>query len=128
MAGVVEQRIHDNGMMVAGADLSEKQFRCVKITGDYQIGVCDSAGEQSLGILQNIPVSGNTANVRDLGLSRVVVGTGGLSAGDKWTTDANGAAVAATAGDVAMGVCFFGAAATELAGVYVGFGANQILA
>ena len=54
----VEQRVHDNGFMEAGAGLSEKQYRVVKVSGNYQVNICSSAGEAGYGILQNKPQSG----------------------------------------------------------------------
>jgi len=124
----VEQRIHDNGFMEADADLTTKRFRCVKVTGNYTIGVCTVAGEAGYGVLQNKPNLGEEANVRDLGVSKIIVGAGGLTANDLWQTDANGAAIVAASGDVAMGRVLAGAAATEIACVTVGFANNPVLA
>ena len=124
----VEQRIHDNGFMVAAADLSAKKFRCVKVSGDFAVNICGVAGEQAYGVLQNIPASGQVANVRDLGISRVIVGTGGLTAGQKWMTDGNGAAVLATTGKHAVGIVLQGAIATEIATVTVGYGVDAQVA
>ena len=124
----VEQRIHDNGFMVAAADYSAKQYRVVKVSGDYEVTLCSSAGETAYGILQNAPVLGEVANVRDLGISRVVVGTGGITAGQLWQTDANGAVVVAASGDAVGGRVLMGAAAGEIAVVTVGYGNWPVVA
>lgn len=64
-----------------------------------------SAGGQVVGVLQDVAQT-TTANspVRAYGVTRVLVGTGGLTQGDLVTCNAGGLAVAATAGDIVHGV------------------------
>ena len=124
----VEQRIHDTGFLQANADLTASQYRAVKITGDYQIGLCNAAGEPAYGILQDKPDVNQVANVRSLGISRAIAGAGGLTAGQKWQTAADGSLIPAASGDAAGGVVIMGAAAGSVAVVTVGFGAWPVLA
>lgn len=116
----VEQRIHDNGFMIADADMTGSQYRLVKITGDAKVGICQ-ANDGIYGILQNNPNVGQVANVRDLGISRVLVGVGGLTAGAFYKSDADGAAVPGAPASHAVGCCLIGAAEGGLASVTIGF-------
>lgn len=115
------------GTLTAAADLSAKQYYCVKVTGNNQINVCSVDGEVVLGVLQDEPASGEAANVRCLGVTKVVAGET-LTAGDLWGTDASGKAkvvdrtlTGADVGDYVAGIVLEGAAANELATVTIGF-------
>lgn len=66
----------------AGEDMSGMQFRFVHLETDETIEMLDSAGEHSVGILQNAPESGEIAVVRVSGVSKLVCGAGGLAIGD----------------------------------------------
>lgn len=57
---------------LAGADLSSKQYTFVKLSNDTTV-VSAGAGEAALGILQNNPESGDTANVMIMGYSLLVM-------------------------------------------------------
>ena len=83
----------------AGANLTTKQFHFVKQnTSDGKIVACDTAGELALGILQNKPNNGETAQVVLLGGgSRVVAGAAINSHGAELATDDDGRAVDAVA-------------------------------
>ena len=81
----------------AGADLSSSQYLAVKLDSNGDVVVCDTAGEPSIGILQNAPVSGQAASVRPLGTSKAVA-SGSISAGSRVTTDASGKLKAVVAG------------------------------
>ena len=54
------------------------------------------------------------------GVTKVVVGTGNLTAGQQWMAASDGRAIPATAGLVAAGVCLIGATVGKLATVTVG--------
>lgn len=56
----------------AGADLSALQYHFVKLNSSNQV-VAAGANEKTLGILQNVPTSGQTARVRVSGLSLLKV-------------------------------------------------------
>jgi hypothetical protein len=125
----VEISVFNLGFMEAATDLSTKQFYCVEVTADNTVNITNSAGENCLGILQNKPsVAGDVCDVMCLGVSKVMVGTGGLTAGSVWEAAADGTAIAATTGKVGMGTVLIGAAAGKLATVTVGFATGNTLA
>ena len=91
--------------MVAGADLSTKQFTFVIMnTVDRTVITCGD-GLAADGVLINDPTSGQAATVVTHGRVMVEVGTGGLTAGDLVGVDAAGKAVAAASGEVIVGKC-----------------------
>jgi uncharacterized protein DUF2190 len=102
----------------AGGDLSAGQFRFVEVASDGQVDLVAAEGGDAIGVLQNNPAAaGRAATVAYEGVVKVVVGTGGLTAGQKCKSDAAGAAVLATAAssDHVLGKVLVGAAAGGLA-------------
>lgn len=97
--------------MIAGADLSAKQFTFVKMNTNDRTVVSAGNGDAAFGVLINDPESGQSATVVTAGRVVVEVGTGGLTAGDEVGVDANGEAVSAAATDIIVGICVDGAAA-----------------
>jgi hypothetical protein len=97
--------------MVAGADLSAKQFTFVKMNTTNRTVVSAGNGDAAFGVLINDPESGQAATVVTAGRVVVEVGTGGLTAGNEVGVDANGEAVSAAATDIIVGICVDGAAA-----------------
>lgn len=99
----------------ASADLSASQFCFMAVNSSGQLAL-PSAGSDADGILQDKP---NAAAVEGelavLGISKLVVGTAGVTAGDLLATDANGKAVTATTGNKILGR----ALATGAAGVVI---------
>lgn len=89
--------------MLAGADLSAKQFTFVKMNTTDRTVVNAGNGEAAFGVLINDPTSGGAATVVTHGRVLVEVGTGGLTAGDSVGVDANGEAVTAASGDIVVG-------------------------
>jgi hypothetical protein len=79
---------------------SGKQFYWVKITGERIVGLCTgAAGEAAMGILQNKPQQvGGAATVGFSGVSKALVGAGGVAAGQRVGPAADGSTVVATAG------------------------------
>lgn len=121
--------------MQADADLSAKQFYCVKMsTSNNKVSLCTAQGEVVFGVLQNKPdADGVAAEVMALGVTKVEAGET-LTAGDLWGTDANGAAVkiertntGADLGDYAAGIVIEGAASGALATVTIGIHNIQIV-
>jgi hypothetical protein len=55
----------------AGADLSAQQYRCVKMSADNKCIVCAAVTDKPIGILQNKPTSGQTAEVVCIGETKV---------------------------------------------------------
>ena len=82
--------------MPAGADLSSKQFTIVKVSGT---GVINTAAitDVPVGILQNAPTSGKTAEVAVSGVGKLKA-SAAISAGALVGTTAAGLAVAIVAG------------------------------
>jgi hypothetical protein len=83
--------------LVAGADLSAKQFYFVKLNSSGQAVVCAAVTDIPVGILQNTPASGSVAEVTVVGVSKVS-SDAGLTAGNQIGTSADGQAAAYTAG------------------------------
>lgn len=80
----------------AGADLSAKQYYFVKLSSG-KAAVCSAATDKPIGVLQNKPTSGQTAEIMALGISKVS-GDADLSADDLIGTSADGQADAKTVG------------------------------
>ncbi len=113
---------------LAAADLSAKQFYCVKQNStNNQVALCTVDGERFTGVLQNKPSAANDpAEVMCSGVTKVLAAET-LTAGDTWGTDNAGKAkkVEATAtgadvGDFIAGEVLEGAGAGELATVTIG--------
>lgn len=99
--------------MIAGADLSAKQWTFVKMNTTDRTVVSAGNGEAAFGVLINDPTSGGAATVVTHGRVIVEVGTGGITAGDDIGVDANGEAVTAASTDIIVGKCVEGASAGE---------------
>jgi hypothetical protein len=101
------------GVVGSAAPNYGKQYSFVTVTGSHTAGLASAAGD-AVGVLQNKPQGvGNGATVAVAGISMVFAGSGGLTAGSEVEADANGHAVAKTAG-IGLGVAIEGAAAGEL--------------
>lgn len=62
-------------LLLAGADLSSKQFYCMTLQSDGTVNTTGTAGGEVLGILQNTPASGAVAIVRVFGMSKIIAST-----------------------------------------------------
>jgi hypothetical protein len=124
----IEIPVFDLGIMEAAADLTAKQFYCVKATADKTAGIATAAGESVLGVLQNKPNSTEVMDIMCIGVTKLMVGVGDLAAGGLWETAADGTGIAATTGKVGMGTVLIGAVAGKLATVTVGFAQGNTLA
>lgn len=58
--------------LVAGADLSAKQYHFVKINTDGLAVLCDAATDKPIGVLQNNPKSGQEGSVVVVGGTKIV--------------------------------------------------------
>lgn len=81
----------------ASADLSTHQYKFVKISGANTVTVCAAATDVPIGVLQNAPASGESAQVMLTGISKVS-SDAALSRGNLIGTSADGQADAKTAG------------------------------
>lgn len=89
----------------AAADLSAKQFHIVKLDANGKVNLANADNQQTLGVLQNAPQSGEAGSVLFTeGETRVVVGGAVGSAGLFLASDANGLAVVATSGECVCAV------------------------
>lgn len=77
------------GTLLAAADLSTYQFRCLKMTTTDNTVNLSGAGEAAIGILQNQPTSGQSVEIELLGVSKAVFGAT-VVAGDLLMSDATG--------------------------------------
>ena len=89
------------GTLLAGADLSAKQFYAVKLDSNSKL-VLSGAGESIAGVLQGKPAADESAEVMVDGVTKAVAGAA-FAAGVKLTPDANGKLITATIGDFICG-------------------------
>lgn len=88
-------------------------FRFVKVTGANTVGLA-GAGQDAIGVVQNKPQGvDHAATVAIRGVSNVVVGAGGITAGTYVEADANGQAIAETTGAI-LGVALADGSAGEI--------------
>jgi hypothetical protein len=97
--------------MIAGADLSAKQWTFVIQNTTDRTVVNATDGQAADGVLINDPISGAAATVVTAGRVIIEVGTGGLTAGDAVASDLNGEAITAATGDIIVGKALETAAA-----------------
>lgn len=112
----VEELIYSTSV-IAGSDLSARQFCCVKLNASGQM-ILSGAGENALGILQDKPPSGQVGAICCLGKSMAVLGSD-VSAGQNLTPDANGKLVPATGSDAVVAVAAESGSDGEVRSVYV---------
>lgn len=87
--------------LVAGADLSAKQYTFVKTNTSGKV-VSSGDGERGVGVVQDKPTADKATMIATSGISKVLCG-GNITNGAAVTSDANGRAVAATTGKQIMG-------------------------
>lgn len=107
------------GALVAGANLSEAQFRCVTVDENGAVVRESVAGAASFGILQDNPESGAAASVGVSGISKAVAGDT-VTPGMRWATDSQGRVVEAAAEDYSPGVVLEGGSVGEIVTVTLG--------
>ena len=103
--------------VIAGADLSAKQFYCVKLNASGQ-SILSGAGENALGIQQDKPGLGQVGSVCCLGKSMGIYGAS-VTAGQNLASDASGKLVPATGSDAVVAVAAESGSADEICSVYV---------
>jgi hypothetical protein len=88
-------------------DLSAYRNRFVKVTAAHTVGLC-GLGQRAIGVLKNMPdnIKIKSAQVRqnNAGVSSKVVAGAAVAAGAKVTSDANGQAITAGAGQEINGI------------------------
>ena len=83
--------------LIAGADLSAKQYFFVKMSADNTCVLCSGATDVPIGVLQNSPISGGEASVTVIGGTKLV-SSASIAAGVKIGTNSVGKADAKVAG------------------------------
>ena len=97
--------------LVAGGDLSSSQYKFVKLNSSGQVIAVAAATDRPIGVLQNSPASGGTAEVLVSGGTKLVLG-GTVTEGGIVSPSSTGAGVAIVAGtDTTKYIC--GTALTE---------------
>lgn len=94
----------DNRSIVAGADLTAKQFKFVKLDAAAKAVVAGD-GEASFGVLLVPALSGNAATVTVSGKTMVECG-GTIAVAASVAVDADGNAVTAATNDVIVGTAY----------------------
>lgn len=89
--------------LTAGEDLSDAQFRALKLDSNGNVVKAGAATDIVVGILQDKPGQGQAANVMTFGISKVVA-SGAISIGALLTASTGGKAAAAADGDRAFGI------------------------
>lgn len=103
----------------AAADLSAKQFRAVKMATGGKVDVFSGATDVPIGILQNKPTAGQTAEVMVFGVSKVD-SDAALAVGDIISGQTDGQLEVADSGDYVVGqVVLASGAAGELASALI---------
>lgn len=91
--------------LIAGEDLSSKQYHFVKMSANRTVVACSGLTDVPVGVLQNAPTSGQAAEVTAIGVTKIV-GDADLSAGNAIGTSADGQADAKAIGtDTTQYVC-----------------------
>jgi hypothetical protein len=112
--------IRDGSNLTAAADLSAKQYYAVKLSASRAVNLASTGGEEIIGILQNAPASGDAADVCLFGLSKALIGTGGVTAGNAVMTEAaTGKIVAYASSAVKIGIALTTQSAGELGLIFV---------
>ena len=121
------------GVLVSDATMASNQFKCVKISASNNIfSLCDTDGEDVLGVLQDNQGSGIAGDIMAMGITKVIAAET-LAAGDSWGTDASGLAkkiegtiTGADVGDYIAGKVLEGASVNELATVTIGLSTSKV--
>jgi hypothetical protein len=105
--------IHVTGLL-AGADLSAKQYKPVKLASTAgEVVAATAVTDMAIGILQNDPADGEVASIAGVGsVSLVVAGTSVLAAGDFCTCNTTGVTKTTTDNTAIVGRALTAAAAS----------------
>jgi hypothetical protein len=101
-----EQPLFAPAGLVANSDLSAKGYIFVKMVGDMLVDACSAVTDKPIGVVQNAPAAGQTAEVLSLGVSKLQAGSSDLDFGNSIGTDASGNGVPYTEGaDTTKYIC-----------------------
>lgn len=96
----------------AGSDMRGDQFKIVELTANAHEVELSAVGDLPVGVVQNIPNSGEAATVALAGISKAIAG-GAVAAGKKVSAAATGFATQTISGGIEIAV--FGRALTTAA-------------
>ena len=115
--------------LVPGAASGSGQFLFVYLSASRAVTPSGTAGRQVYGVLQNAPKTGQAADVGIFGITKVVTGSGGVTAGSIVMSDANGCAINWTAGSSysQVGMAIETVAANAVATIYFWGSSNKVL-
>lgn len=113
--------LHDGSQTTAAADLSAStnQYRAVKLVGARSVNLANTGGEAIYGFLQNLPQSGDAADVGILGVTKARVGAAGCAAQDQLMTDTAAAVTTKTSTNVVVAVALEAGASGDIISVKI---------
>lgn len=116
------------GTLVAGADLTAKQFCFVAVHTDGTVILPTSTGQKVIGVLQNKPNTGEACEIMVIGVTALKADGTGLTAGDgiEAVQTTGVAQTAAGAGTNIVGTCLETAAASAVFTAFVNCGVGYI--
>ncbi len=114
MAAIFEQPNFKITGLVAGADLSAKQYYAVKINSTSNEVILSGAADIN-GVLRNSPLSGENAEVINSGIAPIIYG-GTITAGDSVEIDSDSKAIAYSSGAI-VGTALSSGVAGDIMGV-----------
>lgn len=99
---------------VAGSNLKDNQFYVVEVSGALEVDLASTGTTFPVGILQNDPDAGESAEVMVTGVSKAVTQDADIAAGDYITWDINGRVekIGDTGNQIVMGIALEGTPAT----------------
>lgn len=101
------EKITESMSFPAGEDLSAHQYKFVAFDGSGDVILCDTAGEATVGILQNKPAVGEAALVATGGYSRLIASASNTYGAQLATTNAGLGVASATTGHNIRGEVVF---------------------
>ena len=104
--------------LLAAADLSDYQYHIVKLSASKTVTYSGADADAAIGILQDKPAAANRAcKVRVDGVSKLKIGSGGVTYGQKIASDASGQGVVATANQRYLAIALETAVENDIATV-----------
>lgn len=108
------KNLTEGGNLIAASDLSAKQFYAVKAnTTARQVALASTGGENIVGILQNAPIAGESAEVCFAGFCKAIAGAA-VTAGDALMTDTAGKLITQTSTNAKVAVAHEAAGAANV--------------
>lgn len=102
--------IRDGAQCVAAADLSDAQFKAVKLTGARSLNLASTGGEGIYGILQNKPQEGEVTDAGIFGITKALAGAA-FDAGALLQTDNTARLITKTSTNVVVAIALEAATA-----------------